>query len=129
MTKQLKWRLGKLPTVEELQTLVKDKIITNEEARQILFNEEEITERSIDSYKEEIKFLKEIIDKLGEPKVVREYITRYIPHYIQQPFYQPYFYYAGSLGSGTTVLCGNSSGSGTTCSYTSASSITDVSTF
>ena len=103
MTKQLKWRLGKLPTVEELQNLVKDKIITNEEARQILFNEEEVTKRRIDSYKEEIKFLKQIIDKLGEPKVVREYITQYIPHYISQPFYVPYVQYAtcntGSSGS------------------------------
>ena len=35
MTKDLKWRLSKLPTPDELRGLVKDKIITQEEARDL----------------------------------------------------------------------------------------------
>ena len=58
MTKtKLIWRLNKLPTTEELRELVKDKIITNEEARDILFNFESEEDRDSESLKSEIKFL------------------------------------------------------------------------
>ena len=53
MTSQLKWRLSKLPTVDELLKLVSDKIITQDEAKEILFNKETETERDIESYKQE----------------------------------------------------------------------------
>ena len=47
MTKkeELVWRLGKLPTVEEITTLIANKIITQDEAREILFNKKIEEER------------------------------------------------------------------------------------
>jgi hypothetical protein len=41
MTTKLVWRLGKLPSPDEVRELVKDKIITQEEAREILFSQED----------------------------------------------------------------------------------------
>lgn len=108
MTTQLKWRLSKLPTVDELLKLVSDKIITQEEAKEILFNKETETERDIESYKQEIKFLKEVIDKLGDRTKIIEVVKEYVPHYIHTPFYTPYWTY---------VTCGTSSA----CTTTSAS--------
>lgn len=59
MTKheELVWRLGKLPTVEEITTLIDKKIITQEEAREILFNTRTVEERDKVSLEAEIKFL------------------------------------------------------------------------
>lgn len=118
MTKQLKWRLSKLPTVDELLKLVSDKVITQEEAKEVLFNEETETERDIESYKQEIKFLKEVIDKLGDRDRIVTVVKEYVPHYITQPFYQPYYFYAtsgltncGSLTtSGSNYLSCNATG-------------------
>ena len=50
--------MGKLPTVEELRDLVKDKIITPEEAREILFSKE--TE-DIASLKKEVEVLRDLV--------------------------------------------------------------------
>lgn len=46
MTNKLKWRLSRLPEAQEVAQLVKDKIITIEEARQILFSEEDIISKN-----------------------------------------------------------------------------------
>lgn len=40
--KKIVWRLGKLPTIEELLSLVSSDIITKEEAREIMFIKEDI---------------------------------------------------------------------------------------
>jgi hypothetical protein len=93
MTTQLKWRLSKLPTVDEITTLLEKKIITQDEAKEILFNKETTEERDIESYKQEIKFLKEIIEKLGDRSTIVQVVKEYVPHYITQPFYQPYLLY------------------------------------
>lgn len=106
MTKKLVWRLGKLPTPEEVQNLVKDKIITNEEARDILFKTEEETERDIDSFKAEIKFLRELVEKLSDNKVeITKIVEREYPVYKDWSWYGPYKTWCSS---GTVNLTGNS---------------------
>ena len=119
MTNTLKWRLTKLPTVEELTLLVEKNIVTKEEAKKVLFNNE--TERDIESYKQEIKFLKEVIDKLGDREKIVTVVEKYIQPYLTQPFYQPYYFY---VTSGTTNLtmngtCGGAGGT-TNARYTGA---------
>ena len=115
MTSQLKWRLSKLPTVDELLKLVSDKIITQDEAKEILFNKETETERDIESYKQEIKFLKEVIDKLGDRDRIITVVKERVPYYISQPFYQPYYSYTtcGSMSATSGTLL-DTSGNGTT---------------
>lgn len=65
MTKKLSWRLSKLPTPDEVRELVKDKIITQEEARDVLFSSETEKERDEKSLKSEIEFLRELIEKMS----------------------------------------------------------------
>lgn len=143
MTNQLKWRLGKLPTSDEVIKLLNEKIITKEEAKEILFNVETESQRDIESYKQEVKFLKEVIEKLADKNSIVQVVKEYIPQYITQPFYQPYYYWTyptttwtttsaslntnGGAGSGTLYL--NTTGAGASnldnainCSFTSIAS-------
>jgi len=113
MTTKLIWRLKEQPTTESLRELVKSGILTNDEAREILFSQEEQSSRDLESYKQEIKFLKEVIEKLGDRTKIIEIVKEYVPHYITQPFYQPYYFYCNgsSITSGAT---GCSAGAGVT---------------
>lgn len=102
MTKKLNWRLSKLPTPDEVRELVKDKIITQEEAREILFSSEEIEERDKKSLESEIKFLRELVDKLSKSR--SEIITTIreveVP-YRKYPWYNPYIIWCGGTSSGS----------------------------
>lgn len=84
---KLVWRLGKLPTPDELRELVKDKIITQEEAREILFDQEDGDTKSL---KEEIKFLRQVVQDMGASKyttVIRDYYPKFNNHGWYQPYY------------------------------------------
>jgi len=124
MTSQLKWRLSKLPTVDELLKLVNDKVITQEEAKEILFNKETENERDIESYKQEIKFLKEVIEKLGDRSTIVQVVKEYVPHYINQPFYQPYWYWTAPSNTYcvTTGTTSCAAGSNALTNYSSLAS-------
>lgn len=100
MTK-LNWRLSKLPTPDEVRELVKDKIITQDEAREILFNLESEEERDKKSLESEIKFLREIIDKLaGRSAKLVEVIREVRVPYYQYQWVQPYTIWCGGNGGG-----------------------------
>ena len=78
------WRLSKLPTVEELRELVKDKIITQEEAKEVLFDEESFIpegDRGERSLQSEIKFLRELVEKLSKSKSEITTIIREVENY------------------------------------------------
>lgn len=89
---KLVWRLSKLPSVEEILNLVKDKIITQEEAKEILFSLENQKERDIESFKSEIKFLRELVEKLSENKksIIVDVIKIVDYPYRRFSWYQPY---------------------------------------
>jgi hypothetical protein len=97
--KNLKWRLGKLPTPDEVRELVKDKIITQEEARTILFTEQDSDEKDTKELTDEVEFLRNLVDKLCRRDVnsVITYVREYPrPNY---PWYQPYSTWCNSLNS------------------------------
>lgn len=103
MKKRLKWRLSKLPTVEELQSLVKDKIITQDEAREILFTNEEVEVMDDESLKAEIKFLRELVGKLSNNSqtAIIEKIEVIRNPYIQYPWYNPYLIWCSNMSNDT----------------------------
>lgn len=107
MTKNLVWRLSKLPTPDELVQLVKDKIITQEEAREILFKSETQEDRDADSLKAEIKFLRELVEKLAQkPAQIVEMIKYVEKPYYKWNWYEPYRVYCNNETlylSGTTT--------------------------
>mgnify|MGYP001588840513 CR=1 FL=1 len=112
MTKELKWRLSKLPTPDELRELVKDKIITQDEAREILFNFETEEDRDKKSLESEIKFLRELVEKLSENRTKIVEVIKEIqrPYYIQ-PWYNPYHVWCTtSATGGNTYTTTNTSG-------------------
>ena len=92
MTKKLKWRLSKLPTVDEITLLVEKKILKEEEAKEILFSLETEEDRDAENLKSEIKFLREMVDKLSKDRnqiitIIKEIET---PKYIKYSWYQQY---------------------------------------
>jgi hypothetical protein len=64
MTK-LNWRLQELPTGGEIADLVEQKIITQKEAREILFSTPKDDQDDVKSLKSEINFLRELVEKLS----------------------------------------------------------------
>ena len=85
----MKWRLSALPTPSEVRELVGSDIISKEEARQILFSTEE--DRDGKSLKEEIKFLRDLVEKLSENKMSRIVeVIKEIPAYERYPWHSPY---------------------------------------
>ena len=129
MTKNLKWRLSKLPTPDEVRELVKDKIITQDEARDILFSQETEENRDNESLKSEIKFLRELAEKLSNgnsAKVVEIIREVQKPYYYQAPWYKPYQIWCSSANSNTygTTLTAN-----TALNFASGTPFSQISTF
>ena len=116
---QLVWRLSKLPTVEDIDTLIDKKIITQEEAREILFSSQE--ERDAKSLEDEIKFLRELVDKLSQRSQIIETIKTIEiekPTYPSNPWYKPYEVWCGN----TTHVGGDGNyplSTGTNCDFNS----------
>ena len=94
---ELNWRLSNLPTVEELRDLVKDKIITQEEAREILFRTETIEDKDIKSLETEVKFLKELVERLSMGYTSP--VTIGFPRYYQNKPFIGYYSSIGTLGN------------------------------
>ena len=103
--KKLIWRLSSLPTVDELRALVGDGMITQEEAKDILFNTETKEDRDKKSLQSEIKFLRDVVERLSSNnrsrivEVIRE-IEK--PVYIERPWYGSYQTWA--VDTNTTLM-------------------------
>lgn len=131
MTKKeiLKWRLSKLPSSDEVLALIKDGVITKEEGKEILFTTETEEERDEAGLKAEIKFLRELVEKLSNKQTDRIIETiKYIEKpYYRYDWYKPYMYYC-STGNNTYTLTGTSgsntlmAGGANSVSLTSANS-------
>ena len=131
MTKKLTWRLSNLPTVEELNTLIEKKIITKEEARDVLFSSEEDVGKK--NLKSEIKFLRKLIEKLSGNDTIIENIRIIERPYRRYPWYEPYNTWCGSGFSGSagsTLTVSDASTPETyLCSSDSSDSFAGIKTF
>jgi polyhydroxyalkanoate synthesis regulator phasin len=120
MTKKIVWRLKEQPTAEMLRDLVASGILNKEEAREILFNLQEETERDNESLKQEIKFLRELVEKLASIQKVVEIIREIEKPYCPKPWYNPYKYWCAN---DNILLCTNGNDTADNTSFTSFSSI------
>jgi sulfur transfer complex TusBCD TusB component (DsrH family) len=124
----LKWRLSKLPSSEEVLALIKDGVITKEEGKEILFSEETEETKSITDLQSEIKFLKELVERLSSNRnQIVETIKIIEKPYYQKPWYQPYYYWQNQ---DNIVLCSNGStilGADSNVTNLSASSFSQIS--
>jgi hypothetical protein len=112
MKKKIIWRLANRPTPQEVINLNDSGLLSKEEAREILLSEETEEKVSEDSLKSEIKFLREIVERLskGNQSTVIETIR-----YIEKPYhnygwYKPYAMWC----SGPTGVSNQLIGTGTT---------------
>lgn len=120
MTTTLKWRLGKLPTSDEVLRLIDNKIITKEEGKDILFNQETEEDISKKDLEEEIKFLREVVQKLSSNKTkIIEVIKEVQKPYYQWGWYGPYATWC-NIGSGDSGSVSSLNGSNTTNTYYAA---------
>lgn len=115
----MRWKLKTLPTPSDIAVLIDKGVINKEEARTILFNPEEIeNERDIDSFKAEIKFLRELVEKLAESRKVVEIIRE-----IEKP------YQTWSWIPCYTTYCDSITTTDTGSLTTSAYNFSDINTF
>ena len=106
MTKKINWRLKEQPTTESLQKLVSSGILTKDEAREILFNQINEQERDVESFKSEIKFLRELVDKLSQKSQTIQVIKEHYPQWKRFEWYQPYWGWC-TLNETTITTDGN----------------------
>lgn len=109
---KLVWRLSKLPTPEELLQLVDAKIITNEEAKEVLFSTETEEDVQISDLQSEITFLKEVVERLSrnqQPKII-EVIREVERPWRTKPWFDPYYQWSTNDGK---VYCTTSNANGT----------------
>lgn len=101
--------MGKLPSVEELRQLVTDKIISQEEMRDILFNSETEEDRDKKSLESEIRFLRELVDKLSEKRYDRVYeIIKQVETPITKwDWYRPYQVWCEAKSNPVSLTCKN----------------------
>lgn len=116
---EIVWRLKEQPTSENLRELVKDKILATEEARQILFatrSFDEADERDKNSLKEEIKFLRDLVDKLSQNRTnIIEKIKEVQKPYYKCPWYYPYqVWCSGTQWSSTSTVSQYQTNAGST---------------
>ena len=121
----MRWKLKNLPTPSDIATLIDKGVITKEEAREILFNPEEIDERSVESLKEEIKFLRELVEKLSNQnysKVIEIIKEVEKPVYYRYPWWQSYYTWIPQLAAGISAITSvnnSSAATGSTFDFTS----------
>ena len=133
MTKKIIWRLKEQPSSESLRELVKDGILTKEEAREILFSQQEDTERDSESLKAEIKFLRELVEKLSNrSQIIREVEIVKVPYY-HSSWYQPYQVWCGGTSAtyttGTTGMMNLVTSVGSSSATGVNTSFSDIKTF
>jgi len=128
------WRLSKLPTVDELLKLVDSKLITQEDAKEILFNLETIEDRDTKSLQSEIKFLRELVQKLStnRSQIITTIKEIEVP-YKRWDWYRPYCNWTTiDLGNCTTANHIDGIASAGTCivhADATLASFSDIKTF
>ena len=124
--KKIIWRLKEQPSSESLRELVKDGILSKDEAREILFSSQEEEDRGKDGLKEEINFLKELVEKLSKREQVVEIIRQVEPSWRKYDWYQPYRVWCE--GSSIYSTCNTMNGSAGTA-VDGSRKFSDVNTF
>jgi len=134
MKTKLVWRLGNRPTVEDINTLISTTIITKDEAREILFNSETDEDRDKKSLQSEIKFLRELVQKLStnRSQIITTIKEVEVP-YKRWDWYRPYCNWTTiDLGNCTTTDYGHGIPSAGTCivhADATLASFSDIKTF
>jgi polyhydroxyalkanoate synthesis regulator phasin len=110
MTKQeLKWRLKDLPDATGIAELVKQGVVTKEEARELLFNKVDQTDGDkVQALEKQIAFLEEMVRELAKNRTVNTFhTTEIIKRY--EPYYYPRYWMQSSGIGGNVAMAANNS--------------------
>lgn len=120
MTTKLKWRLANRPTPAEVIALQESGLLTNDEAREILFSLETEEDRDKTSLQGEIKFLRALVDKMSTRSQILTYIPQVAtPDYTNKPWWAGYQVYCANQESWS----GNQTSAINTMDYNSAGTL------
>lgn len=102
----LKWRLKEQPTTESLLVLVKDGLLSKDEAREILFSSQTEEDRDKKSLESEIKFLRELVQTLSSGSTTRliEVMREVEKPWRQYPWYNPYLTWSTSSSADSITM-------------------------
>ncbi len=127
--KKLVWRLKEQPTADSLAKLVSNGIISKEDAKEILCSSETEEDRDKKSLQAEIKFLRELVEKLSNKgqivQVIREFEGNYKPH----PWYEPYWVWSNGYSITTDGQCDSVTLTNTITEEDSSFNFSDIETF
>ena len=101
--KKCVWRLKEQPTAKSIQDLVSSGILTKEEARQMLFSSQTEEDRDKKSLESEIKFLRELVEKLSQRSQIVSTIKEIEVPYKQYPWFEPYTTWYNNGFNGTIM--------------------------
>lgn len=105
-TKKIVWRLKERPTPLEIIELKKAGLLKDDEAREILFSSEDVEEPDKKALESEIKFLREMVQKLSNgsnTRIVEIIQEVHRPYYVQTPWYLQYQVWCSSLQNTQTL--------------------------
>lgn len=124
------WRLKELPTPSELKDLVASGIMSKDEARTILFSSQTEEDRDKKSLESEIKFLRELVERLSNNSNVKiiETIREVERPWKIEKWYKPYEIYCMNSVS-TAMLDGQTSYTLTGISQGGTSDFSNIKTF
>lgn len=125
---RLVWRLNQLPDADEITNLLEKKVITHEEARQILFRTETEEDRDKKSLESEIKFLRELIEKLANRSQIITTVKEIIPSYGTYRWSEPYKFYCTD-GTTYTTSGGTYTSGASNILNTVAKNFSDITTW
>jgi hypothetical protein len=132
MTKKTKlvWRLKEQPTADSLAQLVSVGIISKEDAKEILCSSETEEDRDKESLKAEIKFLREIVEKLSNKSQIVEIIKEIeTPYWKKYVWYNPYIHWCGGTSTLTSGDATYYTTGSTSTTLTPSSNFSDINTF
>lgn len=109
MTKNLTWRLKELPTGDDVATLVEQKVITKEEARDLLFSKTKQEDKpTIEALKKQIEFLEGLVRELANNGGNTTYVYKYVDTWTPKLPYVVWNSYSGTDASTTMATYSSS---------------------
>lgn len=131
---KLVWRLANRPTSDEVLALINNSVISKDEGREILFSLDTEEDRDKKSLESEIKFLRELVEKLSSDKTrIVEVIKEVYKPYQNWGWYQPYYTWTTTTSdlsvNGTNTVYLSSSSLNNQITNTVTAGFSDIKTF
>lgn len=110
--KNLIWRLKDKPSVEDVTELLKEQVVTKEEARDLLFNEAGSDSEKLRDLKKQVEYLEDLVKELSKSRVQNYPVVTpaYVEKWIERKHWEPsWIYYSSNVSSTGSTFTNNTS--------------------